>query len=174
MSRTSNPRGLGLTTRDRQRLASALRQAPTAALLRRVQAVWLLAAGFGASHAATVTGLSMRAVYQQVHRYVAGSHRIEALLDRPRSGRPPAAPELTEEMLEALLRQPPRALGYRANVWTCSSLCDHLRSGYGWEIAPATLRRRLQALDFRCKRPRYFYAEKEPHRSQKKGPSCAA
>lgn len=174
MSRTSNPRELGLTARDRQRLATALRQAPTAALLRRVQAVWLLAAGFGAAHAATVTGLSVRAVYQQVRRYVAGAHRVEALRDRARSGRPRAARELTQETLEALLRQSPRALGYRANVWTCSSLCDHLHSRYGWQIAPATLRRRLQALDFRCKRPRYFYAEKEPHRSQKKGPSCAA
>lgn len=34
-------------------------------------------------------------------------------------------------------------------------------------ISPRTLRRRMREIGLRCKRPRYFYEEKDPHRAQK-------
>ena len=53
-------------------------------------------------------------------------------------------------------------------------LAQHLGRRYGCPIAARTLRRRMRALGLRWKRPRYVYAERDPHRAQKKGGSSAA
>ena len=53
-------------------------------------------------------------------------------------------------------------------------LAKHLGRTYGCPISPRTLRRRMRALGLRWKRPRYVYADKDPHRAQKKGGSSAA
>ncbi len=41
--------------------------------------------------------------------------------------------------------------------------------GVDCSISARTLRRRMKEIGLRCKRPRYVYSEKEPHRAQKKG-----
>ena len=45
---------------------------------------------------------------------------------------------------------------------------------HGDSITPDTLRRRMRALGLRWNRPRYVYANKDPHRAQKKGGWFAA
>ena len=97
------------------------------------------------------------------------------LAEAKRSGRPRVASEqLAAEQLLALLRTDPRTLGYAATGWTAPLLAAHLRrSGMG-PLSVWTLRRRLHAADFAWKRPRYAFAQKEPHRAQKKGPLRAS
>jgi transposase len=114
--------------------------------------------------------LSLRSVYHLVKRYLQ-SHRVESLQDQSRSGRPPAAPELTTARILRELQRSPLKLGYRTTVWTVETLAARLNERYHCRIAPRTLRRRMKQIDLVCKRPRYFYAEKDPHGAQKKGPS---
>jgi hypothetical protein len=110
-------------------------------------------------------------VYNLGSRYLQ-SHRIESLYDLPHPGRPLDAAELTAAQIVRELHRSPLQLGYRTNVWTAQTLAFHLSQRYRSVIAPWTLRRRMKHLGLVCKRPRYFYSEKHPHRAQKKGPLC--
>lgn len=168
MRKPATPADLGFTARDRQRLSEALARAPQTRVFRRLQAVLLVAQGYGLTEAAQVTGLSQRAVYHLVNHYLA-DHQAGRLLDSTRSGRPPAAPTITPARILAELKRSPLRLGYRTNVWTVELLAERLHHRYGCTISPRTLRRRMRDIGLRCKRPRYVYSEKEPHLPQKKG-----
>jgi transposase len=169
MRKSLSPSELGFTGRDRTRLSTALAKAITTRVFRRIQAVRLVAEGYGVAESAQITGVRPRTVYHLVNRYLWG-HRVESLLDLPRSGRPPDAPTLTGAKILRELKCSPLQLGDRTNVWTVATLAAHLSDRYASPIAPWTLRRRMRAMKLECKRPRYFYEEKDPHRAQKKGP----
>jgi transposase len=169
MRKSLRPSELGFTGRDRSRLSAALVRALTARVFRRIQAVRLVAEGLRVAESAHITGVSPRTVYQWVARYLQG-HRVESLHDLPRSGRPPDAPNLSAAQILRALKRSPLQLGYRTNVWTVATLAAHLNEHYVGRITPWTLRRRMKAMKLECKRPRYFYEEKDPHRAQKKGP----
>jgi transposase len=173
MRKPATPADLGFTARDRRRLAQALASAPQTRVFHRLQAVLLVAQGYRVSESAQVTGLSQRAVYHLLKRYLA-DHQADLLLDSSRSGRPPAAPKITPARILAELRRSPLRLGYRTNVWTAELLAARLSQRYGCAISPRTPRRRMRDTGLRCKRPRYVYSEKEPHLAQKKGQLSAA
>jgi transposase len=156
------------TWRDRQRLAQALAAARTASLYRRLEAVLLVAEGEAASEAARRVRVASRSVQRWVRQYL-GRRDPCALADRPRSGRPRAAPALTAECLAAVLATDPRTLGYRATTWTAPLLAHHLRTYHGLAVSERTLRRRLREQRYRWKRPRYVYHARAPHVAQKKG-----
>ena len=161
----------GFNAHDRHRLSGALTQTGAARVFRRIQAVLLIAKGRTVGDTAQITGLSLQAVYNLVHRYLQ-SHQVESLHALPHTGRPPDAPELTAAQISRALRRSPLQLGYHTNVWTVKTLALHLSQRYQAAIAPWTLRRRMKHMGLVCKRPRYFYSEKHPHRAQKKGLSC--
>ena len=69
-----------------EELHSLYRATGEARLARRIQAVWLARRGLTCPEIMEVTGASRRTVQQWIAKYNRGG--IEALLDRPRSGRP--------------------------------------------------------------------------------------
>jgi transposase len=168
MRKSLSPSELGLNVQDCQHLTLALAETIDARVFRRIQAVLLIANGQSFTEVAELTGLSLRSVYHLVDRYLQ-SHQVESLQDHPRSGRPPDAPNLTKAQILRALRRSPLKLGYRTNVWTVETLAHHLGERYRCTIAPWTLRRRMKEMELVCKRPRYFYEEKDPNRAQKKG-----
>ena len=168
MRRPLSPSELGFTARDRKRLRQALVVTDEVRLFRRLQAVLLVGDGSSFAAAAAITGLSVRTVYHLVGQYLA-AHSVAALHEQARSGRPPAAAEITGQRILAELTRSPLGLGYRTNVWTVESLAEQLGSRYKCSISPRTLRRRMKQIGLRCKRPRYVYSEKEAHLPQKKG-----
>ena len=117
---------------------------------------------------ARLTDLKPWAIYAWVRRYLAG-RRPSALADRSRSGRPPAAPAITDARIVRQFRRDPLRLGYDTTGWTVALLAAHLSRTHDCTIRPDTLRRRMRVLGLRWKRPRYVYADKDPHRAQKKG-----
>lgn len=162
------PDQLGFNLRDRHRLSKALSQASEVRVFRRTQAVLLVAEGRAVAEAAKITALSVRSVYNLVSRYLQ-SHQVESLHDLPHTGRPPDAACLTKSRILRELQQSPSRLGYRTNVWTVAILAEHLSQLYQCTISARTLRRRMKQIGLECKRPRYVYSEKDPHRAQKKG-----
>ena len=70
-----------------EELHSLYRATAEGRLARRIQAVWLARRGVTCPEIIEVTGASRRTVQQWIARYNRGG--IEALGDRPRSGRPP-------------------------------------------------------------------------------------
>lgn len=143
-------------------------RAKSARVYRRLQAVWLVVRGYRVQEVAQMLGVSPASVYGWLDRYRRTRH-VAALSDAPRSGRPSTASGITDEVLTAILQSDPVAFGYATTGWTVALLRQHLAHEYGVTVSSRTLRRRLHALGWRWKRPRYVYAEKTPHRAQKKG-----
>jgi transposase len=168
MKKSVKPTERGWDRWDRRRLSKALVQARQARYFRRIQAVLLVARGRKPEEAALITGLSRRAIYYLLKRYLR-AHRVEDLADRPRSGRPVEAPQLTGQRILRELRRPPWQLGYRTNTWTVATLAHRLNQRYHCSLGPWALRQRMKRIGLVCKRPRYFYSEKAPHVAQKKG-----
>jgi transposase len=159
---------VGFTLADIRRLTKALKGAAEARVYRRLQAVLWVAQGRGISEVALLTGASRRSIYGWVSCYL-GHHHPEELREGPRSGRPRAAPAITDRRIARELRRDPLRLGYSATAWTVPLLAAHLSARSQCAITERTLRRRLKQLGLRWKRPRYVYAENDPHRAQKKG-----
>jgi transposase len=168
MRRARTPDELGFDPYDRQRLARALARATDLRFFRRVQAVLLVARGFPVPEAARITGAEPDAVYHWLRRYLR-THQPDCLRDAPRSGRPRAAGRITDARIPRELRRDPLRLGYNTTGWTVALLAEHLGRKYGCPTSARTLRRRMRDLGLRWKRPRYVYADKDPHRAQKKG-----
>lgn len=168
MRTAQSPADFGFNHHDEPRLKKALTQAEDRRTFQRVQAVLLVARGRRVSEVASISGVSEQTIYNWVHLYL-DQHEVAALEDEPRSGRPPAARRITAARIPRELRRSPLKLGYQTNVWTVETLALHLGERYHCLITPRTLRRRMKGAGLVCKRPRYFYAEKDPHRAQKKG-----
>ena len=170
-ARTSDE--LGFDQHDRRRLARALARAPELRFFRRLQAVSLVARGFPVAEVARITGAKANAVYDWVRLYLR-THRPDSLRDAPWSGRPRAAGRVTDARIVREFRRDPLRLGYNTTGWTVALLAQHLGRKYDCPISVRTLRRRMRDLGLRWKRPRYAYADKDPHRAQKKGGLSAA
>jgi transposase len=173
MRSAKNPTERGFDSYDTRRLRRALHGVRDARACRRIQAVLWVAQGRTVQEAAEIAGVQSWAVYAWIRTYL-HTHRPDSLRDAPRSGRPRAAPAITDERIERELRRDPMRLGYNSTAWTVCLLADHLHHKYGTFISVRTLRRRMHELGLRWKRPRYTYANKDPNRAQKKGALSAA
>jgi len=132
-----------------------------------------MAQGRSVHEVAQITGARPWAIYDWVRRYLR-THSADSLVDAARCGRPRAAQAISDARIIREFRRDPLRLGYSTTGWTVDLLATHLGRKYGCPISARTLRRRMRALGLRWKRPRYVYAEKDPHRAQKKGGSFAA
>jgi transposase len=173
MRRARTPNERGFDQYDRQRLARAFARATDLRFFRRLQAVLLVARGFPVPEVARITGAKPDAVYHWIRLYLR-THEPDSLRDAPRSGWPPVAGGITNARIVREFRRDPLRLGYNTTGWTVALLAAHLGRTYGCPISVRTLRRRLHDLGLRWKRPRYVYADKDPHRIQKKGGLSAA
>jgi transposase len=158
---------------DRRRLAQTMSSASELHLFQRAQAVLRVAEGYSVAEAASLAGVNRASVYRWTQRYLA-ARKTQDLADEPRSGRPRLAPVLTEKRLAQILAQDPRQDGYQATTWTVPLLATHLRQHYQCSLSDDTLRRRLHEYEYRWKRPRYVFQERDPHVAQKKGRSTGA
>jgi len=168
MRKSATPSELGFTARDRLRLVKAMHRATESRLFRRIQAVLLIAKEHSFIAAAEITGLALSSIYKLVKRYLS-THQVGALEEAERCGRPLVSPQITDARILRAVRCNPLRLGYRTNVWTVELLAQHLSERYACSINPHTLKRRMKQIGLGCKRPRFVYSEKDPHRAQKKG-----
>jgi transposase len=171
MRTAKSPEKLGFTRCDLLRLEKALHAASDARDFRRLQAVFLIAQGRSISEVAQIACASKRCVYQWLRKYL-GNHRVDDLVEQPRSGRPATAAVITDELIQRELGQDPITLSYSSTTWTVKMLANHLSRTCGCQITEQTLRRRMRDAGLRWKRPRYTFATKDPHRAQKKGRLC--
>jgi transposase len=166
------PAELGFNRYDVPRLKKALKQATDKRTFQRLQAVLLVAQGRCIRDVAEIASVCVQSIYNWLNLYLA-DHQVSALADSSRSGRPLTAKPITAARILRELRRNPLRLGYRTTVWTVKLLATRLHQLYQCPISPHTLKRRMKEIGLRCKRPRYIYEEKHPHRAQKKGPLSA-
>jgi transposase len=172
MGRTARKYQGAFTKRDTRKVERALSETSLAREHDRLQSLRLLAEGYSVEEIAAALRLSRATVYRIADRYLT-KRLVESVADQPRSGRPRSAPAIDAERIREVLEESPLELGYQRNVWTVPLLTMHFRESYDVEVSEMTLRRRMQAMGLRFKRPQYFYSEKDPNRAQKKGPLSA-
>lgn len=160
------------TRADRRRLARALAAADRARVYRRTAAVLAVADGQSIGAVARQARVDRTTVHRWVERYLA-TRDPNALADLIRPGRP-RLPAPTDRRLLRVLALDPRAHGYHAATWTAPLLATYCAEHFQCAVSPRTLRRRLHALGYRWKRPRYRYAHRAAHLAQKKGLSAVA
>jgi len=78
-----------------------------------------------------------------------------ALVDAPRSGRPPKADATYRTALDQTVTTPPPTLGLPFDVWTSARLSAYLAERTGVRIAPGWLRVLLSGQRFVCGRPKH-------------------
>ena len=160
------------TAADRRRLARAMHLTTSVRVYRRLEAVLLVAEGHRVSDSARLARTHRRNVERWVRRYLA-TRDPAALADEPRAGRPRLT-ALTERRLAHVLATDPRTRGYQTATWTAPLLAAYCAEQFHCAVSPRTMRRRLHALGYRWKRPRYRYAHRATHLAQKKGLSVGA
>ena len=153
-------------------MARALATTSVARVYRRIAAVLAVAEGEALGAVARRARVARTTVRRWVDRYLATRDPI-ALADATRAGRPPLR-MLTDRRLRHVLATDPRTRGYHAATWTAPLLAAYCAKEFRCPVSPRTVRRRLHALGYRWKRPRYRYAHRTTHLAQKKGLSAVA
>ena len=168
MRKQKSAAAVGFDRYDKGRLSRALAKTTDAKLYVRIKALLLVLQGMPVAAVAKFFDKGRRTVYHWMTTYLT-EHQVHALEEGARSGRPRSAPGISDEYILAELKRNPLELGYPTTVWTVEILARHLSHCYECQIGPFTLYRRMKQIGLVCKRPRYVYSEKDPHRAQKKG-----
>lgn len=143
MRKANTPAAKEFTRHDRHRLGKALKSTEEATLYQRIQAVWLMAQGYAVSDISRSTGSPRRSIHRWQQRYLKAD-QVQDLPDKPRIGRPKAAPVLTAECILEVLRSDPLEQGYSSSLWTVALLTQHFNERHGHSLSAATLRRRMK------------------------------
>jgi transposase len=162
-----------LTSGEHHRLEELAVQTTDARILRRAQALLWTDNGESPAAVGERLGVSQRAIYYWHERF---QRRRELdlrtrLADGPRSGRPRTAREIIDPLLEAVLDQEPRTVGYRATVWTAPLLQHYLQEVHDIRVSRPSVSLALARLRVRWKRPRHQLALRAPWWRQAKGGS---
>lgn len=136
-------------------LAQHYKAAASAADARRFHALWLIAQGHTAKHAASIVGLSDKWVRTLVQRY--NQRGLPGLRDT-RSDNPGAAPLLSPELQQTLFQelQAPPAEG---GIWTGRKVAAWIKRSTGVSTHPQRGWEYMRRLGFRTQTPRPRHAQ---------------
>jgi transposase len=167
---------ISLTDRQRLELQQLARRGRDARVVRRAQGLLWLDPGEHPIAVAQRLGVTRESVYAWLRRlqHSGAGSLAEKLLEQPRSGRPREKRQAVAELVRQVMNTCPTEHGYQAEGWTAALLRHHLKATQDREVSIATVRRCLQGLGYRWKRPRYVLARRDPFWRQAKGGSSAA
>jgi len=139
--------------------------------LRRTQAILWLDEGQSVEDAAELLRVSRQTIYNWVERFQSRTDLdlLGRLSDAQRSGRPPTAVGVIDPLIDAIIDQDPRELGYRSTVWTAGLLVEYLWDVQRIEVSERSVSYALGRLRIRWKRPRYDLARRSSSWRQAKG-----
>ena len=160
-----------LTYREHYRLEEIAARTTDARILRRAQALLWADKGESPEAVGERLGVSRRTIYYWHEHFQTrrGLDLQSRLADGTRSGRPRTALEIIDPLLEAVLDQEPRTLGYRATVWTAPLLQHYLQAVHNIQVSRPSVSLALGRLRVRWKRPRHQLALRAPRWRQAKG-----
>lgn len=164
--------GFTLSSRQRGRLVSRLRQAQDVRVYRRTLAVVEVGRGKPVAEVARTLGVTRQSVYNWIGSY-AETSGPDALQESPRLGRPRLWTQDSDVVLEALLQASPEHCGYPGANWTVPWLQEQLARNLGRRYSDDTVRRGLHGLGYVWKRSRYVL-EPDPERGEKDAPDSDA
>lgn len=136
---------LSLDGCSRTALEAALEAAPDATAAERVMAALAYKDGVAVEAFADRYGIPRSTVYAWLHRFE-DRPPAAAMLDAPRSGRPPKLDEGSRRQLRADLGRPPASFGFEATAWDADLLREHLERAYDVTYSRTHARRLLAEL----------------------------
>jgi transposase len=160
-----------LTGKERRVVEEIATHAADPKALRRAQAVLWREKGESTREVAERLGVSRRTIFNWGARFHARQevdipHRLG---DGSRSGRPRTAYEIIDPLIDRLIDQDPRTLGYRTTVWTAPLLRHYLAEEQGIKVSRQSVSLALARLRIKWKRPRHHLALRSPTWRQAKG-----
>jgi transposase len=160
-----------LTRKERRIIEEIAVHADDPKALRRAQALLWREKGESTRAVAERLGVSRRTIFNWGARFHARqAFDIPSRLgDGPRSGRPRTAYEIIDPLIDGIIDQDPRTLGYRTTVWTAPLLRHYLEEEQGIKVSRPSVSLALARLRLKWKRPRHQLALRSPTWRQAKG-----
>jgi transposase len=141
-----------LSEAELKELETAIRKDKRPGVRDRGIVVRLLHLGYPAEEIAEMQVISKPTVYACYHRWEEGG--VDALADKPRSGRPPKVTSSYREQLHEVLAHEPSDYGYDFTIWTIGRLRAHLVKETGIEISESRMSELLKEEGYRYRRPK--------------------
>ena len=169
--KSDNVASFALSRKERRALEQMVPRLRQAQQLRRAQALLWLDSGESVPQIATRLRVSRQSIYNWVARFVTCPKRdlAERIKDAARCGRPRTASGVIDPLIDQLIDTDPRQFGYAATVWTAPLLRHHLEQSEQLAVSVQSVRRAIDRLSLRWKRPRYQLSRRAPHWRQAKG-----
>ena len=160
---------------ERVMLERLLTERVDARVVRRAQALVWLDDGDSVEEIADRLWVSRQCIYNWLARFESrkGEEFLLRLADAARTGRPPTATGIIDPLIDAVIDQDPRQLGYRQTVWTAELLRRYLEQVHHVEVSKRSIHRATARLDITWKLPRHTLAHREWYWRQAKGASNA-
>jgi transposase len=133
----------------------------------RYQMLLLAQQGKSASEVGRLTRRPARTVVRVVRRYQSGG--VAAVPYRWSAGGPPTVTGAWRAELERVVELDPRGVGVDSALWTTRLLADYLAGATGVGVSLETVRRRLHAAGYVCKRPTWTLKRKAEERADYPG-----
>ena len=134
-------------------IEDAIKQDERPEVRRRATAVRMLHLDKKPNEVAALLLVSEATIYNWHARWREGG--IEALANRPKSGRPQSATDAYRERLAEVIEQKPSVFGYAFTVWTTARLQEHMAQETGIEMSDETLRKVLADEEYVYRRPKH-------------------
>jgi len=134
-------------------IEQAIRHDKRPEIRQRCSAIHLLHLEYKPEQAARMLAVSIPTIYGWIKRWQQDG--VEGLANKPKSGRPVKADEGYIQMLEQVLEQEPKDLGYEFVIWTVERLRQHLEKKTGIELSEPRLRALMKEKGYRYRRPKY-------------------
>ena len=160
-----------LTERERTMVAAVAMHPGDRTVLRRAQALLWRDEGESIAEVGERLGVSRRTICDwQAHFRERQALALTARLgEGHRSGRPRTAAGIIDPLLESVLDQAPRELGYRSTVWTAPLLRQYVEAAHDLRVSRQSVSLALGRLRIRWKRPRHHLVLRAPTWRQAKG-----
>lgn len=120
---------------------------------QRCTVIRLLHLGHKPEEIAQMLAISKPTVYGWYDRWRSGG--VEALANKPKSGRPPKADDAYTVALQEVIEKEPAELGYDFAIWTIDRLRAHLEKKTGISLSESRFRALLKRKGYRYRRPKY-------------------
>src|SRR5262245_4953500 len=162
---------INLNSKELAALEQVLAKTDDVRRLKRAQALIWLAEGDSVDEVANRLRVSRQSVYNWVARFESRSELPTELrvADGVRQGRPRTAKEIIDPLIDEVIEQDPRELGYGSTIWTAPLLRQSLADKHQIEVCSKSVSFALRRLRIVWKRPRHNLALRSETWRQAKG-----
>lgn len=130
----------------------------------RLHGVLLVAHGLSCPQVALLLGDAPRTVEYWVQRFE--KEGLSGLVEGERPGRPTRLSEEEFQEIAAALREPPTAVGLKANLWDGKTLSAFIQDRYALTLGVRQCQRIFRRFGFRLRKPRPLIAHADPERQR--------